>query len=1118
MPPAGATGSLEGRLTDTHSIPLVFAEILLRNLDTGAIFHAVTGKNGSYRFTALPPGEYRLEADLPELGHGSVEEILVSAGHASRVQAALRMELPAPTPLQYTQETPDPVAPAVTTTISLEELSSLPLPTSGAGRDWQAIAASLPSAAPVSQQTRPNHASAVPQTIEELPDQSLAVAGITTQLESTAIDGISELPAFHSQSGRRGTPSEAGSAMLGPSAIESIRGRIAAGPAESGPGIAGGIGYRTARGHNGLHGQAFYLNRESLWGAENPFTQWIQQTAPADGINIAQFTPEQWSPANSQQTFGLGIGSQLRRNKLWWFTALDGQLRSDPAVATVRHPDEFYAQPTNDELQVLAARLDLPEPAVLEEGAKAYSDALAGLTTLLGPVPRRSDEWEGFGRVDWQPSDRQHINLEAGYSRVDATAGAIHATSATYGSHSFGNSQSAGLWQLAQWQSFLTPNLLNSFAGEFRTVALSDTPQTPSAFEAPLLANSLNQLPEIVADSKYGFILGTPARLTGSRYPFESLIAASESVSWVLGKHLIRGGATFDHSNDSTHSLLNQAGTYSYTDVLNFISDRASFLAYGLNAIGNPTSEQHNCDVTGRVHTVDGAILGLGTLPCYAWFSQTVGPANWHIGSNNLAAYGTDQWQPSHNFTLSAGIRLESEQLPPPIAFADNPALPQTEALPKLGVAIAPRVGLAWQPHSGTVLRLGGGLYYGRIDNTTLLAALSQTGSLAGDLNYFFKPTDVGAPPFPYAFSAPPANAIEPGATAFAPHFKRQEVDQAVFSIEQQLPDHWIVNVSAMASLGRRLPISIDTNLERALGTNGQPQTITYSVVDSIDGGPLKSPTITEPLYTERPDADYQQISTLFSRANSTYEAAMIRLIRYGGNGLDLHAHYIYAHAADWNPNESAQLAGSDVLDPEDFSLEYGTSNLDIRSSAGLTLLYRAPWKLKHWQGALANGWGAGGIGNYHSGLPFTMRVGGYVPSYYAGSALIEGVGPGVNGSGGDNRLYEIGRNTYRYPATWTGNVRLSRRFDLHNNRELEVLAESFNLFNHQNVTLLETTGYYIYRGGTNGSDATLNFMTGLEANGTPSLTTVEFGKPLNVNATDFFRPREIQLGLRARF
>ena len=39
--------------------------------------------------------------------------------------------------------------------------------------------------------------------------------------------------------------------------------------------------------------------------------------------------------------------------------------------------------------------------------------------------------------------------------------------------------------------------------------------------------------------------------------------------------------------------------------------------------------------------------------------------------------------------------------------------------------------------------------------------------------------------------------------------------------------------------------------------------------------------------------------------------------------------------------------------------------------------------------------------------------------------------------------------------------MRLGKRFDLGYMRQLELLAESFNLFNHQNVTEVETTGYY---------------------------------------------------------
>ena len=1110
---AGTLGTLDGRLTDTHSVPLAQAEVVVRNLATGTTARGVTGKNGSYHFSGLGPGEYRLEARVPELGRGAVEGILISAGHATRVQAALVMELPPPAAIESDLRGLDPVSPAVTTLIDAEGLASIPV----RGRDWQAFAATTPATAPAQVESH----SPDGWIAEAAPDASLDFSGMDGELAAKEIDGIATVPAFHSQSGQ---PRQAGH-ELGTSAVESFRVRTGDAAAEGGPGIAAGMTLTTTRGHNGLHGQGFYLNRESLWGAQNPFTQWIQETAPVNGTNIAAFSPMLYTPANSRQTFGLGMGSQIRHNKLFWFGAVDGLLRSDPAVATVRHPDNFFAPPTNDELTLLAARLDLPGPAILENGAAAYSSGLEGLAGLLGPVRRRSNQWQGFARLDWHINERQHLNVEAGAAREDAAAGALSATSETYGSHSFGNSQARDLWELGQWESFLTANLLNSLGIQFHHHVQGDTPQTPSALEAPLLANGIGQLPEMIADSKYGFVLGKPARLGGSKYPDENLFTAQETLSWVRGPHLFKAGTSFDHAADAVNTIVNQTGTYSYVDVLNFVTDVASFEKYGVGAT-SPGSfgPQANCNVSGKLGSIQNRAPELGTIPCYAWFSQRVGPANWHVSTNLLAAFVTEQWQPAHNLTLSAGVRVEMQQLPPPLKAVENPVLPQTETLPSTGMLWGPRVGIAWEPWSGTVVRAGGGLYYGRIDNAVLLAALTQTGSLNGDLNLFFRPTDTGAPPFPTIFPGVPQTVVTPGAVAFAPHFRPQQVDQAVMSLEQRLPSHWLVNVSAMTSLGRRLPISIDTNLQRALNVDGKPQTIVYDVEDSIGAGPIKTPTLTVPLYNLRPNlnlpsgVEYQQTASIESRANSTYDAAMVRLVRYGGHGQSLHAHYMYAHATDWNPNESAQVAGSDVLDPANFRLEYGTSNLDIRHSAGMTLLYRAPWKLQSWEGWLANGWGIAAVGKYHSGLPFTVRTSGYIPGFYDSGTLIQGVATGINGSGGDNRLYEIGRNTYRYPATYDGDARVSRRFNLAHNRQLELLAESFNLFNHQNVTLIETTGYYIDRGSTSGGPATLNFMTGLTKTGLPSPTLVEFGKPLNINATDFFRPREIELGLKARF
>ena len=1091
---------------------LVQAVVVVKNLTTGATQRVITGKNGAYRISGLGPGEYSLEAAVPKLGRGRVEGIVIAAGHATRVQAALVMELPeADLPLEATVHELDPLEPAVTTLISSEEVAQLPLVT----RNWQAIAATTPAAGP-----SPRAQGNFDEDGGQYPSPSGGRTAVRETGETGSFDdlggSVDQMPAglaFHAPGGQRGQ------AGAGESAVISMEARMAGSTAESGR-AGGGFNRTTAHGGNPLHGQFVYRNRQSLWGAQNPFTQWIQEATPATATTIGQFTAEPYTSPNSRQTFGFGAGSRILRDKLFWFAAVDGEIANDPSLATVRHPDEFFQQPTNDELAVLGARLGVAAPDYYEEEVAAYNATLEGMAGLLGPVPRSSNSWEGFARIDWQATDRNHISLEASGATNDSPGGGLTRASETYGSHSFGNSKSNSVWLLARAESFFSPTLLNSADVQVRRVIESDTPQTPSAFEAPLLANEFGQLPEIIADSKYGFILGKPARLGGRKYPEEQGLFADETLSWVHGAHLVRAGVSFDHISDATDTLVNGTGTYSYADVLNFASDAASFEKYGFNGVDNPFTDQHNCDVTGRVHRSGDTLLGLGYTPCYAWYSQSIGPSNWQLSTNDMAAFVTEQWQPMHQLTISAGVRVEAQQLPPAIAAVANPDLAATEKLPSLGWNFAPRVGLAFAPWNRTVIRVGGGMYFGRIDNAVVLAALTQTGSPYADLNFFFRADDPGAPPFPYVFPTQPVTAVTPGAVEFGQHFRVPQVDQAVASIEQELPRHWVISASALVSLGRRLPISIDTNLAAPVTTAGTPQTITYAVVDALAAGPIKAAQLTVPFYTERTDLNYQQLATIESRANSTYDAAMLKVARNGAHGLNLRAHYLYAHATDWNPNESAQVAANDVLDPGDFGLEYGTSNLDIRHTAAGTVIYEPPLRLRGWMGNFTNGWSVGAVGQFRSGLPYTMRTAGYVPAYF-GQGGGEGVGPGINGSAGDNRIYgmgsdgnsyNIGRNTYRYPSTYTADARLGKRFLLAHNRDLQLLAESFNLFNHQNVTRIETIGYYIDRGSKEGGLPTLNFLTGLTPN------TVEFGKPLDVNATNFFRQREIELGIRARF
>jgi hypothetical protein len=191
-----------------------------------------------------------------------------------------------------------------------------------------------------------------------------------------------------------------------------------------------------------------------------------------------------------------------------------------------------------------------------------------------------------------------------------------------------------------------------------------------------------------------------------------------------------------------------------------------------------------------------------------------------------------------------------------------------------------------------------------------------------------------------------------------------------------------------VVSLGRRLPISIDTNFDPAVN----PGTITYGVIDATGAGPIKTPQITVPFYADWPSAksstglagrlnpNYQQITAITDRANSTYEGAILRVERYGRRGLSPHAHYTYAHAWDWNPNEGTLVAGSDVLDPGDFSLEHGTSNLDVRHSAAVMAVLESPWKVRggahNWVAQAGNGWMISGVGVEKVGYAFGLLGG----------------------------------------------------------------------------------------------------------------------------------------------
>ena len=226
---------------------------------------------------------------------------------------------------------------------------------------------------------------------------------------------------------------------------------------------------------------------------------------------IPVFTPRPYTPEDQEMIWGFGIGGRVRRQPLFWFVALNGSKRDDPGVSTVKHPDNFFAQPSNDQMQVLSARLGLSGANPVVEGLGAYSKLLESLDGLLGPAPRTSSQWTGFGRLDWAVE-----NAIGSRSKVPARSpihpgGGLTRTSEIYGTHSYGSRRTDDQWMLGRGEAFLTPNLLAVTQASVGRQFQAATPDNPSPFEQSLVSKSGAVCRKSTVDSRYGFTIGNPS-------------------------------------------------------------------------------------------------------------------------------------------------------------------------------------------------------------------------------------------------------------------------------------------------------------------------------------------------------------------------------------------------------------------------------------------------------------------------------------------------------------------------------------------------------------------------------------------------------------------------------
>ena len=1026
------TGGIRGKVTDPQGAIVPNATVTATNVGTNKVETGETDSDGGFRFSNLQPGTYTVAINASGFGAFTQEKVVVEVGQVTTVDVPLSVggqsasvEVTADAPVINTNDNSN------STNINQTSINELPIN----GRRASNFVLLTPGVAP------------------DGAFGLISFRGISGLLNNSTVDGGDNNQAFFSEERGRTRIS----ASISQDAVREFQVNTSNYSAEFGRAAGGVVNTVTKSGTNDFHGSAFYYIRDNKLGARNAFS--FQTISTPTGNQIIGLKPE-----DRRQQFGGSIGGPLPffnfgeggpvfingKDKLFFFFSYDQQKRNFPAVAAPSSLTFFNL--------TAAQNATLTTRGVTAAQRDAGFAFLRGLT---GVVPRKADQTLILPKIDWVINSKNTFSAVYNRLRAESPAGVQSQAVVNRGIASFGDDKVTLDTLNLRLNSTLTASIINEARFQYSRDLEQQFAQ-PAAPGEPTTANGFS--PSVSVGGVFTF--GKPNFLDRAAYPDERRTQFADTVTVIQGKHTFKFGGDYNYVTDLLDNLFQNAGAYSYSTVVDFLSDLA-FPATGGCFVGTTTTR----------------------TKCYSSFGQGFGPTAFKFATRDYNFFVQDDYRVAPRLTLNFGLRYELQSLPDPQIA--NPLVARSSQFPSDKNNFGPRFGFAYSldENSNSSLRGGYGIYYGRIINSTISNAITNTGVANGQRQVSLTPASPGSPTFPNVLTAPPAAGGSAGdIVVFSPDMQNPLIHQADLIFEQVIAKNTVVSASILASFGRNLPTFVDTNL------NAPNASRTYSFI----GGPFAGQTLTVPLFTgARPDTRFGRITEVRSTIESEYYAMVLQANRRLTDGLQFQASYTFSTARD-NGQTSQTFSNPNVpLNPFNLDLERATSNLDIPHRFVASAVY-APGTLfgvgknSSMGRAIFGGFSIAPIVTIQSGRPYSANTSGNA----AGAT-----GQGIIGAGGAGRLLNVQRNAYRLPYAFNVDLRISRRFRLGETTNFEIFAEGFNIFNRVNVTDLGTRAYIV--GGTALA---------------PTLTFDPlFGVPSEAG-NSIFRERQIQFAARFQF
>jgi hypothetical protein len=462
----------------------------------------------------------------------------------------------------------------------------------------------------------------------------------------------------------------------------------------------------------------------------------------------------------------------------------------------------------------------------------------------------------------------------------------------------------------------------------------------------------------------------------------------------------------------------------------------------------------------------------------------------------------------------------------------ENAVFPLTGQYPNQYLRLAPRLGFAWQPMARTVVRGGFGDFYTNMNGLNYRNAVisnglaSQQSSVSA--SYTSGAPNQQAPIFPQILpSNSPLFGASPDISLIAPQFRAPYILQASLQIEREIGANTTVAIGTMWNHGVHIlsGSAYDLNLMPPAGTT------TYVVCPpGTQSAPCKGPSISLPnmdsglLAEGRINPNLGQINELISPAQNDYNSLFFQAERRVTENVSLEASYTFA--------KSIMLDGMDFNNQFTFRNTHAPSLLDQRHRLTLAGFYRPHLE----QLAQSNGaraalklWTLSTVMDFSSGRPYAGLLSPACTSSTTSFNNCDGADDNLNdtafnedtantagGINGAGPTPGIGLNSFRGPWLERVDAGLTRRIEVKDNREVQLQAQAFNLFNHANYYVQNGDGInqlqYNPIGATCGDGATLQQTCFLVPNSGPG----NFGTLQEINPNGL--PRVLQFSARLSF